>query len=203
MWIAFFFLLRAGEYLLSGPEAHPFLFQDIRLWCGTTPIDPLTASAATIQTATFAALVFTKQKNAVLGEIVGHGPSYHVRACPVGAIVRRVLHLRSVSAPSLTPICSVGPQHRPLKPQSLLALLDQARNLYNQSSNSIIPKIQLHALRATGATALLSCGASSDTIKLLGRWRSEASLRYLHLQNHSRISVFAQSMLNGTPIQAS
>jgi hypothetical protein len=36
------------------------------------------------------------------------------------------------------------------------------------------------ALRAGGATALLNARINSDEIRLLGRWKTDTMLRYLH-----------------------
>jgi hypothetical protein len=62
------------------------------------------------------------------------------------------------------------------------------------NNNIALPVLHQKALRATGASALLSQGASILTIKLLGRWKSDAALRYLHLQ--SQMSALAPSMLS-------
>jgi integrase len=138
----------------------------------------------------------------VRGKVVGHGCSGHFLACPVKAIIRRVLHLRSNNAPPTTPLAAVGSTFQPVSPAAVLSMLRRAGAAYEAHTGATLPHITLHALRATGASALLSQGASSDTIRLLGRWRSDASLRYLHLQNHVRISSFAKSMLHSTPLPA-
>jgi hypothetical protein len=87
IWLAFFFLLRPGEYTIAGKAPHPFTLADVRLWHNTTPIDPLTAPPDTLLSATFVVLIFTDQKNAVRGETVGHGRSGDPHACPVLATV--------------------------------------------------------------------------------------------------------------------
>ena len=40
-------------------------------------------------------------------------------------------------------------------------------------------------LRAGGAMALLAAQMDSDTIRILGRWRSDTMLRYLHTMSKS------------------
>ena len=43
--------------------------------------------------------------------------------------------------------------------------------------------------------ALLCAHVDSDTIKLLGRWRSDEMLRYLHVQAQPVMKDFAAKML--------
>lgn len=52
-------------------------------------------------------------------------------------------------------------------------------------------------LRAAGANALLCAQVDPDIIRLLGRWRSDEMLRYLHLQAAPIMSDFAPRMLQG------
>jgi hypothetical protein len=109
--------------------------------------------------------------------------------------VRRLIHLRSFNALPNTPLGAVGASLRSVSADTIATLLRRGALAYSLDTNTGLPEIKLRALRTTGASALLAQGASSDTIKLLGRWRSDASLRYLHLQNYTRISGFAHSML--------
>ena len=41
--------------------------------------------------------------------------------------------------------------------------------------------ISCRSLRPGGATALLCAGVDDETIKLIGRWQSDAMLRYLRV----------------------
>jgi hypothetical protein len=198
MWLAFFFLLRPGEFMLSGRHPHPFTLADVRLWNGTLPIDPLTASSTNLLSSTFVALIFTEQKNAVRGEIIGHGCSGDPHACPVLATIRRVINLRMSNAPSETPLCYYGSTRQQVKSAVVTSLLRAGAQSYSLHTNTPVAPIQLKALRATAASALLAQGTDTTTIKLLGRWCSEAALRYLHLQTHSLMSPFAGVMLQAT-----
>ncbi|KAL7577853.1 hypothetical protein ACA910_010599 [Epithemia clementina (nom. ined.)] len=92
--IAFFFLLRPGEYTGTISDNTPFRLADIRILLGTRHLDWQNASAAELQAATGVSYTFTSQKNGVCGEIFNHGCSGHTLACPVQATVRQVLHLR-------------------------------------------------------------------------------------------------------------
>jgi hypothetical protein len=195
MWAAFFFLLRPGEYTLNATDAHPFTLADVRLWVGPKRIDPLTAPFELLRTATFVALVFTVQKNAVRGEVVGHGCSGHLQACPVKSIVRRIEHLRTHNAPASTPLSTVGPNLLPLPTKAITTLLRQGAVAYTAATNNPTPPICLKALRATGATALLGRDVQTTKIQMLGRWKSDSMLRYLHLQSHNTMSHYSNIML--------
>ena len=55
--------------------------------------------------------------------------------------------------------------------------------------------ISARSLRASGAMALLCAQVDSDVIRLLGRWRSDEMLRYLHIQAEPVMRDFASRML--------
>ena len=99
-WIAFFFLLRPGEYYAGGTDTvtTPFNLRDIQFLVGNQPFQATTASAATCAAATFVSILFTTQKNGVKGESIGHGATGNPRACAVASIRRRVAHLRQHGA---------------------------------------------------------------------------------------------------------
>ena len=55
--------------------------------------------------------------------------------------------------------------------------------------------VSARSLQSEGAMALLYYGVDTDIISLIGRWRSEKMLRYLHVQaepimrNHSKLTI--------------
>jgi hypothetical protein len=55
--------------------------------------------------------------------------------------------------------------------------------------------ISIRSLRASGAMALLCARVDTDTICLLGRWRSDEMLRYLHVQSYPIVAPLASRML--------
>jgi hypothetical protein len=122
--------------------------------CATKQIDPLTASLDSLCYATFVALVFSDQKNAVHGEVVGHGLSGHQVACPVKAIMRRLEHLHFYNTAATTPFSAVGPTLRHLKTNTIIKLLPQGGTVYSALTLNPLPPIHLKALCATGTTAL-------------------------------------------------
>ena len=67
--LAFFFLLRPGEYTdtstrTRNPDKAPFRLGDVQLFVGNTRLDILRAPAAVLLTATFASLTFNDQNTA-------------------------------------------------------------------------------------------------------------------------------------------
>ena len=120
--IAFFFLLRPGEYAISQSESTPFELKDVQFFRGQLRLDIAVATEAEILSATFVSLTFDKQKNAVRGEVIGHAPSGAIDLCPVRAIARRVLHLRLHNAPPSTPLAHVYNEQNsivPIKPKHI------------------------------------------------------------------------------------
>jgi hypothetical protein len=55
--------------------------------------------------------------------------------------------------------------------------------------------ISVRSFRASGAMALLCANVDTDRIRLLGRWRSEEMLRYLHVQAIPVVAPIATAML--------
>lgn len=197
MWLAFFFLLRPGEYSGAATDSHPFIVADVQLWAGTVPVDPLTAPVTLLLRCTFVALTFATQKNGVRAEQIGHGATSHPSACPVLCVVRRFIYLRSLSAGTQCPLCAIGPSFSPLPSSTITKLLRDATLSLGTVHESPLSSITARSLRASGATALLNRRVDSNTIQLLGRWHSDSMLRYLHVQAHSAMQHFSSIMLQG------
>ena len=98
--IAFFFLLRPGEYTDSPSETTPFTLGDVQLAIGNRRLPLDTATDAELGQARTASLTFTTQKNGVENEVIRHFLSGDPYICAVKAITRRVCHLRSHNAPA-------------------------------------------------------------------------------------------------------
>ena len=49
-----------------------------------------------------------------------------------------------------------------------------------------------HSFRRGGATWAFSCGFSSDAIKLLGDWKSDSFLLYIHMSFKTRMNLANQ-----------
>lgn len=197
--LGFFFLLRPGEYCISPSDSTPFHLMDVQLFVGEQRLNLATATPAQINSATFGTLTFTTQKNGVRGEVIGLGRSGDSVLCPVAALVRRVIHLKQAQAPPNTPLCHVFTyQWEKITPSDITFALRNAVTFLNPVNLGFLPTdVSARCLRAAGANALLCAKVDSDVIKLLGRWRSDEMLRYLHLQAAPIMHSFARDMLRG------
>ena len=199
MWLAFFFLLRPGEYTSPSEETHPFRMQDVRLWINQQPLDYRFATDVEFQAVDFVGLEFTTQKNGTKGEVIGHGRSLDPVICPVAAVVRRLRYLRSLEAPSNTFLCAFKHNNslKLLASHTITALLRQACLVLGNAYGFTASDISAKSLRASGAMALLNERVDRNVIQLIGRWKSDAMLRYLHIQAHNLMSGFSSLMLEG------
>ena len=200
-YVAFFFLMRPGEYCISGDASYPFRLGDVRLWIGLMAINPLTAPFATLRRATFCGLVFNDQKNCVRGELIGHGRSGALHACPIRALVELVILLRTAGGTATTPLCSYLPAagrvlHHLTAADFTEALQQQVRIL-GKKFGVKEKEISARSFRNAGMMALLCAGVNVDRIGLVGRWKSGAMLRYLIVQARPVMRGFAPAMLRG------
>jgi hypothetical protein len=101
--LAFFFLLRPGEYTGTNSDTSPFRFCDVQLFVGARRLQLQTAPEVKIESATFTTLTFTTQKNGVRGEVIGLSRSGNLQLCPVLSTIRQILHLRRHNAAATTP----------------------------------------------------------------------------------------------------
>jgi hypothetical protein len=197
--LAFFFLLRPGEYTANSSDTAPFRLQDVQLFIGPTRLDIPTATSQQLSQATFATLTFTTQKNGVCNEVIGHARSGDLYLCPVLALIRRVIHLRQNQAPLTTPLATAYQVERPVAilPSHITQTLRTAVSILGPRLGFLPSDVSARCLRAAGATALLCANVASCHIELLGRWHSDQMLRYLHLQAQPLMREFSKKMLAG------
>ena len=194
IWIAYFFLLRPGEYCLSS-DNKPLTLRSVGLLIGTRRLNPLTDAADDLFRATHVSITFDNQKNRERGEVVGHARSQHSLACPVLAAVRRVLAVRAFNAAPTAPLCSFR-THRTMHVTShmcttmLRAACSSIPHLGFDPSN-----IEARSLRSGGAMALLCGGIDKNVIQLVGHWKSDAMFRYLHAQALPLVRDLSRVML--------
>lgn len=193
MSIAFFFLLRVGEYTPS-PQARdkltiPLRKRDIRLWQGDDVIAP-DAPWDVLQHATGVSICLENQKNGHKMAPLHHDSSGDPEFCPVRALARRVHELRD-TAPD-TPIgtyfdeadaAAGGVPPRQVQASEIRAAirLGAAGDGLEQQGYDA-SRIGSHSLRSGGAVALFLSGYPSELIQKLGRWRSETYKRYIQAQ---------------------
>jgi hypothetical protein len=197
-WLGFFFLLRPGEYCACRTSA-PLRLVDIKLFQGTQCIPHLTCPIDALHLATFVSLTFDTQKNRTRGEVIAHGRSGHPTACPVATLIRRITHLRAHAASATTPLHSywTGIRWIAVTPDLITATLRLSAAQLGPALGFTPSDINARALRAGGAMALLCARIDPNLIQMVGRWRSNAMFRYLHLQAHPLIQDLSQRMLTG------
>jgi hypothetical protein len=201
-YTALFFLCRPGEYCHpthATSHSAPFRLCDVTFRTGLVEMNAATHDTQHLLTATAVTLTYTTQKNGVRGEKIMHGRSNHPYACPVLAILRRVLHLRLRHAQPTTPLHQF---YDPLgNPQQVYArhITEAVRRAATSShvTFGLDPtKLSARSLRAGGAMALLCSKVDTDIIKLVGRWRSDEMLRYLHAQAYPLMRSLATGMVH-------
>jgi len=196
--VAFFFLLRPGEYAkTSNPDSTPFRLCDVHLRRHQQRIPHLTCPVHDLHAANFVCLEFTTQKNGVQGELVGLGRSGDPEFCPVATVIDRIIHLRQHHAPPTTPLYSFFTRRwEAVTTSHLTKTLRQAAATLGPAAGINPSDISVRSLRASGATALFCAQVDTDRIRLLGRWRSDEMLRYLHIQAYPVVADLAPLMLH-------
>jgi hypothetical protein len=201
VWLAFYFLLRPGEYCDAGNDntSAPFRLCDVVFKTQHTRHDTLATHLPTLLTATSVSLTFTNQKNGVKGECIGHNLAGHPYACPVQALLNRVLYLRSNDASPDTPLCAVRLPHKwhTIKSRELTEALRYSADIVGKTLGITRHEITVRSLCASGAMALLLGGIDTNVIKLMGRWRSDEMMRYLHVTAQALTHNHAHTMLAG------
>jgi hypothetical protein len=169
---------------------------DVHLLIHNRRLHPLNCTHEELQLVNYVALEFTTQKNGVRGELVGLGLSGHPIHCPVQAACNRILHLRAFHAPMTTPLyayCDVA--WKRIDTTTLTQFLCTAVTAMGAHYGIQPVDVSVRSLRSSGAMSLLCAKVDTDTIRLLGRWRSDEMLRYLHVQSFPLVAPLASHML--------
>ena len=188
--IAFFYLLRVGEYTYHPPSEQrrtiQYTIQDIALWSGTTRL-PHTLPATTLhKRCTSATLSILDQKSGQKNQSV-HQEATGTDTCPITAIIRRLTTIRENTRDPQTCIGAYFPQGacnpRLLHAGDITAAIRQSVTVLRLERHGLSPKlVGSHSLRAGGAMAMYLNGVGITVIKKLGRWASDAFLMYIHEQ---------------------
>jgi hypothetical protein len=194
--LGFYFMLRPGEYAhTDSKEASPFRLRHVHLFAGNHRLNHLTGPLYQLASATRIALEFDKQKNGVRGELIGLSRSGHPTICPVMAALNRIRQLRRHNASPDTPLYSfwTGSSWGNVISNDLTRAL---RAAMATTAPHTTDDISARSLRSSGAMALFCAGMDKTTIQLLGRWKSEELLRYLHTQAFPVTAQCAALMLH-------
>lgn len=192
LWVSF-----CVDLHCNNPDASPFRLRDAHLLINSRRLDPYTATDFDLSRVNYVALEFTTQKNRVRGELVGLGRSGHPTWCPVQALLNRVRHLRLHRAPTHTPLYSFFDQSwQHITTTILTHYLRQAVITLGTTYGIASGEVSVRSLRSSGAMSLLCARVDTDMIRLLGWWRSDEMLRYLHVQTFPLVAPLALQMLH-------
>ena len=201
--IAFYFLLRVGEYTTKSKRQNTkrtvqFKLEDItffghdklgrlrQLPHNATPEDILMAHSATMK--------IDNQKNGWKGVCIHQEANGEDFLCPVRALGRRVLHMRMNHATRYTSISSyfvAGKQCEITDKHIRQCLKDAARDLqYAELRGIPVERIDTHSLRSGGANALSLSGYSDREIQKMGRWRGATFKEYIR----EELACFSKGM---------
>ena len=191
--IAFYYLLRVGEYTFSGRNqkrrTQQFRVQDVTFRRGQHII-PNTAPLAQLLTATTATLTIDNQKNGQRGQCIHHHCNGTPNS-PIKSLAHRIAHIMAHTTNSATPISTYYTADNTMNNVFSSHINDAVKSAVTKLG--LVPqgfhprRVSSHSLRAGGAMALKLHGYDRDTIKKLGRWSSDTFLTYIHEQ----ISAFS------------
>ena len=162
----------------------------------TAPLNDVTAIARTSE----GNLEFTDQKNAVKGERIRHRANNDPTFCPVKALTRIVRRLVLAGATGKTPIyCYYNPANNEwynIPPAFITNALRHSACLLQPITGIDPTYVSCRSLRPRSATALLCAHVEKDAVQFLGRWKSDAMLRYLRIQAATYAHHYSQRMLD-------
>jgi hypothetical protein len=185
--VAFFFLLRVGEYTMPRPNLRTrtvqFRVQDVMFRHDNGTVVANTAPLPVLAAAELVTLFLDNQKNGQRGTTILH-TSTGSWFCPVQALTRRVASVMAFNVPMSTPLSFVRPGSH-VSAIHVTALVRQAAVTTNLMAQGYdMRRIgRTHSLRASGAMALKLQGAEDSTIMKIGRWSGTSTyLTYIHSQ---------------------
>jgi hypothetical protein len=196
--LAFFFLLRPGEYCFPSPRTTTrtvqFRRQDIRLFKEGQVLSH-SLPLATLLTADGVRLYLDNQKNGKRGATMYHDSASNPNFSPTTAAARLVHHLYTLDPADATlPISMVNPGRHITAPEITYAVRQSVVLGGLLNSGYQMSQVSAHSLRASGAMALKLNGHEEATIKKLGRWSSSTWLTYIHSQISSLTAGLSESM---------
>lgn len=188
--IAFFYLLRVGEYTYANPHAkkrtRPFTIDDVTFWRGTEALDPTLPPAYLLAHTDAATMSILNQKNGKRNQSV-HRRAIDTDYCPVRALIMRVTTVRAHTPNHQANISTYFPNTpsiaRELTAADINRAIKHAVTALQLAKQGLSPnQVSSHSLRAGGTMAMYLNGVPHDTIRKMGRWTSDTFLMYIHEQ---------------------
>jgi hypothetical protein len=175
--IAFYYLLRVGEYTSSGTATttltQAFRLQDITLWDNTTILNHSLPLDRLLRRCTAATLCISNQKNEKRNQAIHH-EAQPCDTCPAKALIRQIKHIHSHTSDPNTIISTYfirGSRTGKLMRGSDIncALKAAVTKLNMKQHGSQVAQISAHSLQAGGAMALRLNNIPTKTFRKMGR----------------------------------
>jgi hypothetical protein len=202
--IAFYYLLRVGEYTYTHSKAQrrtkQFRVRDVKFWKNGQVL-PLDSGPAILLSADAATLSLTNQKNGTKGAVI-HNDAIFETHCPVQSLARRVSQILAFSPDLDTPLSAYFAQGRirhVLASHINTAVKAATKALKLHLCGFSADLVSSHSLRAGGAMAMKLNGEDRDTIRKQGRWSSDTFLMYIHEQIAAFSSGISKRMSRHIP----
>jgi hypothetical protein len=197
--MAFFFLLRVGEYTMPGrgtrTQTVQFRVKDVRLWRQGHLLDN-NAPRAVLLSADAVTLYLENQKNGQKGATIHHTAVVDSWFWPVKALARRVSDITEQGFGHATPLSCVSPSSH-LISKHIVSTVCQAAHIMRLPDHEYnLLRIGAHSLQASGAMAMKLSGAEADTIMKVGCWTSSTFLVYIHSQIAALTAGLARRMVH-------
>jgi hypothetical protein len=201
--IAFYYLLRVGEYTIKGhrnntKQTVQFRLMDVTFFKtdinGTLRQLSRRAPDSEILQATSATLKLDNQKNGWKGVCVHQEVNGDPILCPVRALGRRFTTIRRHSPDPMTLLSAFFVENTrfDVTDNDMRKSLKYAAERLDYPAAKGIPlaRIDTHSLRSGGANALSLAGFSDRQIQKMGRWRSATFKEYIR----EELSCFSEGM---------
>jgi hypothetical protein len=196
--IAFFFLLRPGEYTGATADDTPFRLEDMALYIRDRRLDVLTASTAELDAATSVSYKFMMQKNGTRDKKIVQGLSGDSKCLPVKATSRRIKYHRANNSKQTVPIASYYRAHKrtAIKAKDITDTLRHAITMNYHRTGIHATEVSERSLHPGGAMEMMCRKIDMNNIRMMGRWHSDAMMRYLHVQAQPIIERYTENMFN-------
>lgn len=207
--IAFYFLLRIGEYTGKGArmlekQTEQFTMGDTTFFSkdenGKIRQISRLAPDDVIMSAASGTLTLGNQKNGWKGASIHHESTGDPVMCPIRALGRRFCHIRRhMKGEWKTPLSAYYTSNgtrSDVSAKDISSGLKSAAALLNYPSDRGIPieRIDTHSLRSGGANALSLAGYSDTQIQKMGRWKGKTFKEYIREELHNFSEGMSRAM---------
>jgi len=205
--IAFYFLLRVGEYTHHGRgqrRTQQFRLCDTKFFANGTEVkhNQLATHGHAI---TLVSLTIDNQKNGKRGETLSHHALTNGNlCCPVQAVVARVRDMITDGATQETLLCAFRDATTlPWQQVRSTDIVELVKEAVRRNPNDCIGfdsnRVGSHSLRAGGAMAMFVTKHDTIAIQKAGQWTSSTFLDYIHNQIDVVTRGLSQAMSNAIP----